>query len=104
MHEGLLHREGVTPHHIKLFIVQYVYIIKSIKTKDIYIGRTINWKKRIIQHNKDESYSTKGKGPWKMIYYEAYNSKEDAKLREKRLKYYGRALAQLKRRLQNSLL
>lgn len=82
----------------------YVYIIQSTVTETIYIGYTGNLKKRIMQHNTNKSFSTKNKGPWALIYYEAYRSKDDAKEREHRLKYYGRALAQLKRRLDKSLL
>lgn len=81
-----------------------VYIIQSKTTKEIYIGYTVNLKRRLLKHNKNESFSTKNKGPWILVYCEAYRSIDDAKQREKRLKYYGRALAQLKRRISKSLL
>lgn len=81
----------------------YIYIIKSEKTGKIYIGLTNNLKKRIKKHNQKQSFSTKFKTPWQIIYYEAYQSEKDAKLRERGLKYYGRALAQLKRRIKYSL-
>ncbi|HEY5601405.1 MAG TPA: GIY-YIG nuclease family protein [Patescibacteria group bacterium] len=81
-----------------------VYIIQSQSTKKIYIGFTVNLKRRLLQHNSNESYSTKNKGPWKLIYCEVYRNRDDAKNREDRLKYYGRALGQLKRRIVKSLL
>jgi putative endonuclease len=81
-----------------------VYIIQSESTKEIYIGYTNNLKRRLLEHNADKSYSTKNKGIWILIYAEAYRSIEDAKQREHRLKYYGRGLAQLKRRISKSLL
>lgn len=37
--------------------------------------------------------------PWKLIYYEAYPTKEDALNREYKLKRYGQALRQLKARI-----
>ena len=81
-----------------------VYIIQSLTTKAIYIGFTSNLKRRLFEHNHNKSFSTKNKGPWVLIYCEIYKSKEDAKQREERLKYYGKALGQLKRRIANSLL
>jgi len=82
----------------------YVYVIQSKNTREIYIGYTIDLKRRLKQHNDNLSFSTKNRGPWLLIYYEAYRSRKDAKLREDRLKHYGRALAQLKRRFINSFL
>jgi putative endonuclease len=84
--------------------VHYVYIIQSVKTEEIYIGRTDKLKNRVNQHNANKNKSTKGKGPWRLIYTEMYRSKEDAMTRENRLKYYGKALGQLKRRITKSLL
>jgi len=81
-----------------------VYIIQSQSTKKIYIGFTVNLKRRLFQHNNNEGFSTKNKGPWKLIYCEAYGSREDAKARESNLKYHGKALGQLKRRMRKSFL
>jgi putative endonuclease len=82
----------------------YVYIIKSRKTNEIYIVLTNNLKRRIEKHNQGNSFSTKSKAPWAIVYFEAYKSEKDAILREKGLKYFGKALSQLKRRIENSLL
>lgn len=80
----------------------YVYILKNNKS-NIYIGFNNNLKKRMKDHEDGLVSSTKNKGPYKLVYYETYKSKQDAVLREKRLKYHGKALAQLKRRLEHSL-
>ena len=53
----------------------------------------------IIQINK----STKNKGKWVVTYSEMYKDKEDAKTREYRLKHYGQALNELKKRIKGSL-
>jgi putative endonuclease len=82
----------------------YVYILKGISNGEIYIGYTDNLKRRLSQHNKGKSFSTKRYIPWQLIYCEVYKSENDAKTREFRLKYHGRALAQLKRRIKESLL
>lgn len=84
--------------------MHYVYVIQSKSTYELYTGSSSNLKVRLLQHNANKSKSTKGKGPWILIYTEVYRSKDDAVTRETRLKYHGRALAQLKRRLIHSLL
>ena len=63
---------------------------------EIYIGYSNNLKRRFVEHNR-------GGRVWELMYYEAYKARKDAMLREKRLKYYGKALGQLKRRLLHSL-
>lgn len=82
----------------------YVYILKSFKDNSFYIGCTPDLRNRIVKHNKGEVYSTKNLRPFKLIYYEAYLSKEDAFMREKQLKRFAKGFAQLKGRLKFSLL
>lgn len=79
----------------------YVYIVQSEQNK-IYCGSTNNLRRRLKEHNSGKSFSTKGY-TWKLKYYEAYFFEKDARTREKQLKYHGQALAQLKRRLKNSI-
>ena len=69
----------------------YVYILQSQKDKSFYIGYTSNLKKRFRDHNNGESQSTKPFRPYKLIFYEAFLSRIDAKNREEYLKGgYGR--------------
>ncbi len=49
----------------------YTYVLQSIKDEDFYTGFTKNLKLRFEQHNKEIVESTKDKGPFKLIYYEA---------------------------------
>ena len=81
----------------------YVYLIRSLKDSSLYIGYTNDLKRRLIQHNSGQSQYTKTKMPYKLIYYEAYQSQEDALIREKRLKRFAKAYQQLKKRIANSL-
>jgi putative endonuclease len=99
-------RCGVDPAPFGVYndFMYYVYIIKSCRTNEIYIGFTNDLKRRIDEHNKQQALSTKSKTPWHLIYYEAYTSEKDAILRENGLKHYGRALAMLKNRIKNSLI
>ena len=64
----------------------YVYLIQSLIDNQWYTGYTPNLKKRILKHNQGIVRSTKGRKPFKLIYYEACLSKKDAKAREKYLK------------------
>ena len=80
----------------------YVYILESLKNKDLYIGYTADLKRRFKEHNSGVSQSTKRYMPWKLIYYEACLDKHDAKRREKYFKTsQGRRL--LRRRLKEYL-
>lgn len=79
----------------------YVYVICSLDS-ELYVGYTSDLEQRICQHNTGQSKSTKGK-TWKLVYYEAYASKQDAINREQMLKQRGQAKRHLKERIQNSI-
>lgn len=64
----------------------YVYILQSLKNKSLYIGYTADLKKRFYEHNNGESLATKPFRPYKVIFYEAFLNKADAKNREEYLK------------------
>ncbi len=81
----------------------YVYILKSKKVDELYVGSTNDLKKRIVEHNKGRVESTKNKIPYKLIYYEAYCAETDARRREKMLKLRGQARNQLKLRIKDTL-
>ncbi len=83
----------------------YVYILKSQKyrTTKIYIGFTSDLISRVKQHNSLETVSTRYGIPWKLVYYEAFVSKQDAMNREKGLKTGSSSIGFLKRRIKSSL-
>lgn len=81
----------------------YVYILKSTKDNELYLGYTNDLRRRLAQHNNGESPATKYRRPLTLRYYESYYAEKDAKTREFNLKKNGNALAQLKRRIQASL-
>lgn len=64
----------------------YVYVLHNPFKNFIYIGYSENLKKRFQEHNSGEAKSTKAYRPLKLIFYEAYLAKNDAKRREKYLK------------------
>src|SRR6476469_2197519 len=64
----------------------YVYLLHSAKDNGFYIGFSTDSKRRLSEHTRGASFATKSRGPWKLIYYEAYTEREDAEGREKFLK------------------
>ncbi len=64
----------------------YVYILRSDSDEKLYKGFTQDLKRRISEHNSGKSGFTRGKGPWKLVYYEAFASKKDARREELFLK------------------
>lgn len=80
----------------------YVYILQSLKSSKWYTGYTSDLRKRFNQHQNNESTYTRGRGPFKLIYYEASLHEEDAKAREKYHKS-GMGKRYLKNRLKRSL-
>ena len=85
-------------------IMFYVYIMKSKKDSELYIGSTNDLKRRIREHNVGKVFSTKPRRPFYLIYYEAYLAEDDARRRESNLKLRGQARRQLLKRIQKSLL
>lgn len=69
----------------------YVYILESLKNNSLYIGYTSDLKERFKQHNLGMNRATKPFIPYKLIFYEAFLNRVDAKKREVYLKSgYGR--------------
>ena len=64
----------------------YAYILQSLADWDNYIGYTSNLRKRVEEHQKGQSFATRFRRPFRLIYYEACLDQDDAKQREKYLK------------------
>lgn len=64
----------------------YVYVLRSETSGRLYTGCTSDLRKRLAEHNSGKSTYTKGRGPFELIYYEAYRNSKDAFAREKHLK------------------
>jgi putative endonuclease len=82
--------------------MHYVYVIKSSKDGKLYTGCTEDLRKRFKNHNDGKVSSTKGRGPFTLVYYEASLDKTDAFAREKYLKT-GMGKRYLKNRLKRFL-
>lgn len=80
----------------------YTYVLKSLKNGQFYTGSTSDLRKRFSQHNDGKSTYTHGRGPYKLMYYEACPNESDARSREKYLKS-GMGKRYIKNRLKKSL-
>jgi len=77
--------------------MEIVYLLMHKETKRLYIGRTNNLKRRLLEHRTD-------KRGYDLIYAEAYLSRKDAVRREINLKKFKSAYHNLKKRISFSLL
>ncbi len=64
----------------------YVYAIESIDTGRIYIGQTKNLENRLRLHNNSQVKSTSKETPWKLTALEKFDTREQARWCEKKLK------------------
>jgi len=55
-----------------------IYVLKSSKDENLYIGCTSNLESRINIHNSGGVRSTKGRLPFKLVYSEEYEDKYEA--------------------------
>ncbi|MEK7583783.1 MAG: GIY-YIG nuclease family protein [Patescibacteria group bacterium] len=80
----------------------YTYVLQSKKDGKWYTGFSVDVRKRLSEHNSGKVFSTKGRGPFTVIYYEACLNEFDARQREKYLKS-GPGKRYLKNRLKRFL-
>ena len=64
----------------------YVYILQSEKNNRYYIGSTKDINVRFKQHNSGNVKSTKNNRPYKLACYQKYDSIEEAKFIEMKIK------------------
>ncbi|MBP9803140.1 MAG: GIY-YIG nuclease family protein [Candidatus Pacebacteria bacterium] len=64
----------------------YVYAIKSQEKNYIYVGLTNNLDRRFSEHNNGKNKTTKPYKPFKIIYTEKFETRIEARVKEKYLK------------------
>ncbi len=64
----------------------FIYVLRSQTTGRHYTGATASLDVRFAQHNSDQSFSTKNRGPWDPVHYEEFASLPEALRRERFLK------------------
>ncbi len=61
----------------------FAYILKSLKDKTYYYGSTKNLEERIKVHNSGKEKYTRGHKPYELHYYETFDTRKEAILRER---------------------
>ncbi len=80
-------RPGETGSQNGTYMKKYsIYLLLSEKDRKTYLGSTDSIKRRVEEHNKGLCRSTKYGRPLKLIYYENYETLQEARLRERYLK------------------
>lgn len=79
----------------------FVYVLKSRNFKVLYKGHTEDLKSRIKQHNSGKTRSIKAYRPLDVIYFEVYETREEAIKRERYFKS-GEGRTFLKEKLKNA--
>ncbi len=80
----------------------YVYLLRSLDSDDTYVGFSSDLRRRFQEHQQGKNHSTR-LHKWRLAYYEAYQSEDDARRRERAFKQHGNALAHLKKRASESI-
>ena len=61
----------------------FVYVLKSLRDGKLYIGISMDPERRLQEHNKGKTKSTKSRRPFKLIYREKCGTLEKARSLEK---------------------
>jgi len=64
----------------------YTYVIRSLLDGGLYKGQTANLRRRLREHNQKKSSYTSKKVPWELIYWEEFQSNDEAIQRERYFK------------------
>jgi len=63
-----------------------VYVLLSTSTGKQYTGQTENLQRRLLEHELGLAHFSRGRGPWKIVLTEEYDTRAEAMQREKFLK------------------
>ncbi len=63
-----------------------VYILQSERSKRFYIGCADQPEVRLKDHNRGQTISTRGRGPWSLVYQQLFETLIEARSRERQLK------------------
>lgn len=64
----------------------FVYILQSLKDFSFYVGQCSDLDRRVSKHNDGMGRYTAPKMPWRLVYFEMYDTRKESILREKQIK------------------
>ncbi len=69
-----------------MYLFWYVYVLRSMKDGQFYIGSTNDIRRRLGEHQQGKNISTAKRLPVELLYFEGHRSKDDAVRRERYFK------------------
>ena len=70
------------------FTMGIIYILQSLVNQRYYVGSTNDLERRMKEHNSGKSTYTKLTKPFKLVFWQHFNSLQDARKAEYRLKKF----------------
>ena len=64
----------------------HLYILQSLRTGAFYIGSTSDLHRRLAEHERQHTPSTRRRGPWKLVYQQEFADLLQARRRERQIK------------------
>ena len=64
----------------------FVYVLQSETTGRFYVGSTDDVERRLSEHMRGHSPATRGRGPWKLVLKEEFETLREARRRELEIK------------------
>ena len=64
----------------------FLYILQSETSGKFYVGSTDDLDRRLSEHARNHTPSTRGRGPWSLVYRESFTTLLDARRRELEIK------------------
>ena len=77
---------GSIPTRSTKFAMPSVYVLRSERSGRFYIGCAEDPLARLTEHNRGQTKSTRGRGPWLLVYQEQFKTSSNALARERQLK------------------
>jgi putative endonuclease len=63
-----------------------LYILRSQSTDKFYVGSAVDVHARLVHHQNGHTPSTRGRGPWELVYEEHFATLSEARARERQIK------------------
>jgi putative endonuclease len=64
----------------------FLYILQSDSSGRFYVGSTDDLDRRVSEHQRGKNLATRGRGPWKLVHYEKFDTLSEARRRESEIK------------------
>ncbi|MDA2913990.1 GIY-YIG nuclease family protein [Acidobacteriia bacterium AH_259_A11_L15] len=64
----------------------FLYVLQSESTGRFYVGSTTHLGRRLSEHARGQTPSTRKRGPWKLAFHQKFPNLSEARQQERRLK------------------